>query len=172
MLQVVDAIPHNVVEWCRGWDLGASTSGDFTVGAKVGRLSDGRYIIADIKREQFETNKRDTLIKNTAVADGRLLKQSLPQDPGQAGKSQVASFAKLLAGHNVHFSLESGDKVVRATPLASQINAGNVLMLRAPWNKAFTDEGRLFPFGKYDDQVDAAARAFNQLVHPQVGIFT
>lgn len=172
MLQVVDAIPHNVVEWCRGWDLGASSSGDFTAGGKVGRLSDGRYIIADMKREQFETKKQDTLIKNTALADGRMLKQSLPQDPGQAGKSQVAAFAKLLAGHNVHFSLESGDKVVRATPMASQINAGNVLMVRAPWNKVFTDECRMFPFGKYDDQVDAAARGLNQLLHPQVGIFT
>lgn len=172
MLQIVDAIPYNVVEWCRGWDLGASTTGDHTAGGKVGRLSDGRYIIADMKREQFETNKRDALIKNTATADGRMLKQSLPQDPGQAGKSQVAAFAKLLAGHNVHFSPETGDKVTRATPMASQINAGNVLMLRGPWNDAFKGECRMFPFGKYDDQVDAAARGFNQLVHPQVGIFT
>lgn len=172
MLQIVDAVPHNVVEWCRGWDLGASTAGDFTAGGKVGRLADGRYIIADMKREQYETNQRDTLIKNTAVADGQFLKQSLPQDPGQAGKSQVLAFAKLLAGHNVHFSPESGDKVTRATPLASQINAGNVLMLRGPWNKAFTDECRLFPFGKYDDQVDAASRGFNALLQPTVGIFT
>src|SRR5690606_35215642 len=126
--------------------------------------------IADMKREQFETNKRDMLIKNTAMADGRMLKQSLPQDPGAAGKSQVAAFAKLLAGHNVHFSPETGDKVTRATPMASQINAGNVLMVRGPWNKAFSDECRMFPFGKYDDQVDAAARGFNQLLHPQVGI--
>jgi predicted phage terminase large subunit-like protein len=125
-----------------------------------------------MKREQFETNKRDTLIKNTALADGRMLKQSLPQDPGQAGKSQVAAFAKLLAGHNVHFSPETGDKVTRATPMASQINAGNVLMLRAPWNDPFKDECRMFPFGKYDDQVDCAARAFNGLLQPTVGIFT
>lgn len=89
--------------------MGASGDGDYTAGGKVGRLADGRYIIADMKREQFETNLRDQLIKNTAVSDGRLLKQSLPQDPGQAGKSQVLAFAKLLAGHNVHFSPESGD---------------------------------------------------------------
>ena len=35
--------------------------------------------------------------------------------------------------------------MVRTTPLASQINAGNLLMLRAPWNKAFTDEERMSP---------------------------
>ena len=114
LMPIVEAIPAGVVEWCRGWDLGASGNGDYTAGGKVGRLADGRYIIADMKREQFETNLRDQLIKNTAVSDGRLLKQSLPQDPGQAGKSQVLAFAKLLAGHNVHFSPESGDKVTRA----------------------------------------------------------
>ncbi len=171
MMPIVDALPPNVVEWCRGWDLGASVGGDYTAGGKVGRLSDGRYIIAGMVREQFATHQRDALIKTTALNDGRLLKQSLPQDPGQAGKSQVLAFASLLAGHNVHFSPESGDKVVRATPLASQINAGNVLMLKGAWNEAFKDECRLFPNGKFDDQVDAAARAFNGLLHPTAGLF-
>ncbi|RIQ10312.1 terminase, partial [Bordetella avium] len=109
---------------------------------------DGRFIIADCRREQYETNKRDALIKNTADGDGmNKVRQSLPQDPGQAGKSQVVAFTKLLAGHSVRFSPESGDKVTRATPLASQINAGNVLLLRGEWNRAFTEECRYFPFG-------------------------
>ena len=51
MLQIVDAMPA-VVEWCRGWDLGASDSGDFTAGGKVGRLADGRYIIAGMVRDR------------------------------------------------------------------------------------------------------------------------
>lgn len=171
LIAIVDAIPGRVVEWCRGWDLGASASGDFTAGPKLGRMADGRYVIANVVREQFETNERDTLIKTTADNDGPLVKQSLPQDPGQAGKSQVLAFAKLLAGHNLHFSPESGDKVTRATPLASQINAGNVVMVKAPWNDPFKDECRMFPNGKFDDQVDGAARAFNGLLSPAVGIF-
>lgn len=171
LMTIVEVVPPGVVEWCRGWDLGASDDGDFTAGGKVGRLADGRYIIAGMVREQYRTNMRDMLIKTTAANDGRLLKQSLPQDPGQAGKSQVLAFAQMLAGHNVHFSPESGDKVVRATPLASQINAGNVLLLKGAWNEAFIEECRLFPNGKYDDQVDAAARGFNGLLHPTAGIF-
>lgn len=170
MIEIVDAIPGKVVEWCRGWDLGASAGGDYTAGAKLGRLQDGRYIIAHMVREQFTTAARDALIKTTARNDGMLLKQSIPQDPGQAGKSQVQAFATLLAGHNVHFSPESGDKVVRATPLASQVNAGNVVMLKGAWNDAFKDECRLFPNGNFDDQVDAAARAFNGMLHPTVGV--
>lgn len=170
MLQVVDAIPSGVVEWCRGWDLASSLDGDFTAGAKLGRLADGRYIIADMVRDRLESHKRDQVMKNTADRDR--IKQSIPQDPGQAGKSQVLAMAKLLAGHSLHFSPETGDKVTRSEPLASQINVGNVLMLRGPWNQPFIDECRLFPNGSYDDQVDAAGRAFNALLKPQAGIFT
>jgi predicted phage terminase large subunit-like protein len=84
---------------------------------------------------------------------------------------QVAAFAALLAGHHLHTSSETGDKVVRARPFASQVNAGNVIMLRGPWNDAFTSELRTFPNGLHDDQVDAASRGFNQLLGPRAGIF-
>lgn len=172
MLQIVDAIPAGVVQWCRGWDLaGTEDGGAYTVGAKLGVLRDGRYIIADIVREQLESHKRDQLMKNTADRDGRGLKQSIPQDPGQAGKGQVAAFGKLLAGHTLHFSPETGDKVLRADPLASQINAGNVLMLRAAWNGPFIEEAGIFPFGTYKDQIDAAGRAFAALLAPTAGVF-
>lgn len=170
-ITVVDAIPAGVVQWCRGWDLGATEgAGDFTAGVRLGRLSDGRFIIADVKREQLGTTKRDALIKATASADGYGIEQSLPQDPGQAGKGQVASFAAMLAGHVVHTSPETGDKVVRARPLASQVNSGNVIMLRGPWNDAFREEMRLFPNGLHDDQVDAAARAFVRMLQPAAGV--
>ena len=168
LMTVVDAIPGGqAVRWCRGWDLGASAGGDFTAGVKVGELRDGRIIIAGVVREQLEPAPRDQLLVATADSDGKGLRQSLPQDPGQAGKSQVAELAKKLAGHTLHFSLESGDKVVRATPLASQVNVGTVLLLKGAWNDPFKEELRLFPNGKYDDQVDGAARAYNALLLPE-----
>jgi predicted phage terminase large subunit-like protein len=173
MIETVDAIPAGVLQWCRGWDLGATEgAGDYTAGVKVGKLRDGRYIVAGVVREQFGTAKRDALIKATASGDGMgQAKQSLPQDPGQAGKGQAQALAAMLAGHHVHTSPETGDKVVRARPLASQVNAGNVLMLRGEWNKAFIDELRTFPNGLHDDQVDGASRAFNGLIGQQVGVF-
>lgn len=173
MLQIVDAIPAGGVQWCRGWDLAATEgAGDYTVGARVGQLADGRFIVSALVREQFGTTKRDALIKATASADGMgRVKQSLPKDPGQAGKSQAAAFVTLLAGHNVKTSPETGDKVVRARPLASQVNAGNVLLLRGAWNDAFKEELRLFPNGLHDDQVDAASRAFNELLAAPAGVF-
>jgi predicted phage terminase large subunit-like protein len=53
--------------------------------------------------------------------------------------------------------------MVRASPLATQIEAGNVAIARAQWNYALLEELGEFPFGRKDDQVDALARAFNTL---------
>jgi predicted phage terminase large subunit-like protein len=89
---------------------------------------------------------------------------SIPQDPGQAGKTQVLALSRMLAGYPVHSSPETGDKVTRAEPLASQVNVGNVLMLRGSWNDALIEEMRTFPNGTWDDQIDALSRAFAQLI--------
>lgn len=164
-LQVVDAVPAGRIEWCRGWDLASvDQGGDFTAGAKLGKLADGRYIIAGMEREQLGPDERDALLRNTAARDGRGVRVSIPQDPGQAGKTQVLALTRMLAGHMVHASPETGDKVVRAEPLASQVNVGNVLMLRGAWNDALVEEMRLFPNGAFDDQIDALSRAFAQLL--------
>jgi predicted phage terminase large subunit-like protein len=173
LIQIVEVIPGMVVRWVRGWDLAATEGGgDWTASGKIGKMADGRYIIADVGRERYGTHKRDAYIKSKADSDGRgLVIQSLPQDPGQAGKSQAQAITSMLAGHVVHTSPESGDKTVRARPLASQVNGGNVLMLRGPWNQSFIDEIKLFPNGMHDDQVDAVSRGFNQLLGPSMGIF-
>lgn len=174
LIGIVEAIPSGVVQWSRGWDLAATEgAGDYTAGVRMGKLRDGRIVIADVKRKQLGTHKRDALIKATADADGiGIVVQSLPQDPGQAGKSQVAALAAMLEGHVVHSSPETGDKVIRSRPFASQVNAGNVVMVRAPWNEEFREELRSFPNGLNDDQVDAASRAYARLVGSAVGIFT
>jgi phage terminase large subunit-like protein len=63
-----------------------------------------------------------------------------------------------------------GTKVtIRAAPLASQAEAGNVKLLvtgdpaRDAWVAPFLDEMSMFPAGAHDDQVDAAADAFSEL---------
>jgi len=164
-LKIVDAIPAGVVNWRRGWDLGATIGGDYTAGAKIGALADGRYIIADVARDQLETNERDQLIKNAADRDGRgAVTQDIPQDPGQAGKTQVLALVRMLAGFTVKTSPETGDKVTRAEPLAAQVNVGNVLMLKGTWNEALIEEMRLFPNGQFSDQIDGLSRAFAELL--------
>jgi predicted phage terminase large subunit-like protein len=172
MIQIVDAIPHGVMSYVRGWDLASSPTGDYTVGAKIGKLPDGRFIIADIVRFRKGPDERDAIIKTTTQRDGHLTKCSIPQDPGQAGKTQVLYLTRQLAGFNVISSPESGDKITRAEPFAAQVNVGNVLMLRGAWNTDAFDELEKFPNGANDDQVDALSRAFSELFSDDLAVWS
>ena len=165
MMLIVDAIPAFTEKVARGWDFASTEGGgDYTAGAKLYKLLDGRYLIADMYREQVGPDNRDRAFVNTSIADGTLSIVGIPQDPGQAGATQVKYMARMLPGFVVKSSPESGDKTVRAEPFAAQVNVGNVLMLRGPWNKALTDEMVPFPDGKYDDQIDALSRAFLEFI--------
>jgi predicted phage terminase large subunit-like protein len=58
----------------------------------------------------------------------------------------------------------TGSKTTRATPYSSQVQAGNVKILRGSWNDAYLNELENFPTEEgHDDQVDASADAFNVL---------
>lgn len=161
----VRAIPAGT-EFVRGWDLAASTksTSPYTAGVKIGKTPQGRYVIADAKRERVTTPRQ--MIKSTAALDGVECFISYPQDPGQAGKDQSRSIAQDLAGYRFKSSPESGDKATRAEPLAAQCEAGNVDILAGDWNAAFLDEICAFPNGEFMDQVDAASRAFNEIAKP------
>jgi predicted phage terminase large subunit-like protein len=148
----------------RGWDLAATEgAGDWTVGVKIGRQKDGRFIIAHIARDQLSPAGVERLLVNTASHDGYTTEISLPQDPGQAGKQQAAYYIQKMAGYIAHATTESGSKEVRASPFAAQAEVGNVDILEGGWNDIFFDELCVFPGGAYDDQVDAASRALNVL---------
>ena len=169
-LGTIDALPVGV-RFVRGWDLAATEvkpgkKPDWTVALKMGEMPDGRFVIADVMRFRGSPLEVEKALKATAEADGRSVPISGPQDPGQAGKSQALHLVQLLAGWDVEFTPETGAKPVRAKALAAQVEAGNVVMLRAPWNKDFKDELAMFPNGTFDDQVDAASRAFNKLLNP------
>lgn len=149
----------------RGWDLAAtaSDSAAWTAGALVARAPDGRFYIADMRRIQGSPSDVERLLVATAAQDGRSVKGSIPQDPGQAGKAQSQYLIRQLAGYSYHASPETGDKETRALPLAAQAEAGNVLIVKGDWNEAFLDEITNFPVGKFKDQVDATTRAFAEL---------
>lgn len=166
---IIDAIPAGRIDWVRAWDLAATEAKggsrpDYTAGPKLGRMPDGRFVIADMVRLRAGPDERDRAIVNTARADGRGVRISLPQDPGQAGKTQAMYLVRELAGYPVATSPESGDKVTRALPLIAQINVGNVLMLRGAWNDALLAEMATFPVGAHDDQIDGLSRAFGALL--------
>jgi len=155
----------------RAWDLAASTAAaadpDWTVGLKLCRDDNGRLTVLDVVRLRGGPLEVEQAIANTASRDGRAVGIGLPQDPGQAGRAQVAWLARGLAGYVVIASPESGAKATRALPVAAQVDAGNLAMVRAGWNLTFIEELRDFPHGSKDDQVDALSRAFDMLIGPR-----
>ena len=172
LISLTDAVPSNL-QIVRAWDFAATANGgDYTVGVKLGYDKETQLAyVLDVVRGQFAPEEVELILKNTADKDGHSVKILLPQDPGQAGKSQAKSFVKLLSGYSVLVSTVSGDKETRASPVAAQANVGNLLMIRAGWNREFIEELRNFPNGKNDDQVDALSDCYNHFVGKKSGWF-
>lgn len=164
-IEIIDKCPR-LVRVCRGWDLASSKgkTSPYTAGVKIGLDEKGVIVIVNARRLRGSPGEVDTLLSMTAEEDGKDTIISIPQDPGQAGKSQKVYLAKLLMGYNVRFSPESGSKEVRAEGLSAQAEAGNVKMVRGDWNYDFLNELCLFPMSTYKDQVDAASRAFAEII--------
>jgi len=157
-------IPGKIIRKVRAYDLAASFGkGDYSVGALLGIDENDTYWILDIYRSQDGTDKRDAKILQISELDGKETRIRIPQDPGSAGKSLSHYFIKMLAGYNVISNPVSGNKETRAEPFAIQVNAENVKMVKADWNKDLLNELEMFPYGKNDDQVDALSDAFDEL---------
>jgi predicted phage terminase large subunit-like protein len=153
----------------RAWDLASTaavggTDPDWTVGVKLLADHAGRYVVLDVVRLRGSPHDVVARVVATAQQDGRAVSVGLPEDPGQAGKAQVAYFSGLLTGYYVTASRETGSKMTRAMPAASQVEARNVALVQSKWNHAFLDELGDFPDGRKDDQVDAFSRAFSMLI--------
>lgn len=162
-LNIVEAPPADLRE-CRGWDFAASAGkGDYSAGVRLGVDGQGIWWVTDVRRGQWAPDERDGHLRQTAQLDGPAVKIRLAQDPGQAGVDQALRLTRMLAGYSIRSERVSGDKATRASGLAAQINAGNVRLVKGAWNSDFLEELRQFPQGKNDDQVDAAADAFNEL---------
>lgn len=170
----IAALPADIDRTVRGWDLAAtakSTSNDpdWTAGVRMSKTRSGLFIIEHCNRFRGSPMEVEHSLLSQAALDGAKVTVRLAQDPGQAGKAQAEGLVRKLAGYTVRVERPTGDKATRAAPFASQAEAGNVRILvtgdpvRDAWVQPFLDELALFPAVAHDDQVDAAADAFNEL---------
>lgn len=148
----------------RYWDKAATEDdGAFSCGVRMA-YANGIYWVEDVVRGQWSAGKRNAVMKQVAEIDRKLgVDIWVEQEPGSGGKESAQISIKDLAGHNVRADRVTGDKVERAKPMSAQAEAGNVVLVRGPWNESYLKELHAFPDGKFKDQADASSGAFNKL---------
>jgi predicted phage terminase large subunit-like protein len=165
---VVDAIPSGWISAVRFWDRAATkpnaaySDPDWTRGLLLYRYPNGTFYVADLRSMRDTPGQVERLITATASHDSTTVKVVSQQDPGSAGVSERDHFIRMLAGYDVGTMLTSKDKLTRAKPVSAQAEAGNIFVLRAPWNEEFFSELENFPDGAHDDIVDVLSGAFNE----------
>lgn len=148
----------------RGWDTaGTENGGDWTVGVRIAETG-GLYYVEDVQRKQVGPDGVDKLMLATAELDGRGCRQREEKEGGSSGLAVISARTKSLAAFDYAGVSISGSKVTRSKPFRSQCEAGNVFVVRGPWNTDYINELCDFPTGKNDDQVDGSSCAFNDLV--------
>lgn len=170
-------LPSHMVR-VSGWDFGATTEeedADAAFSCRVKMAKHGEKIfVSHVWRGRESAGGVDSKIETTVRGDGPGVIQSMPQDPGQAGKDQGqrrARIAKKAGAQDVRISPEYGGKIYRADGYAAECEQGNVYLVEYPkghpqhWDiDAYLNELCGFPTGKYADQVDASSRACNELL--------
>ena len=160
--EIVEAAPAEAVR-VRYWDkAGTDQAGDYSAGVRMAKAN-GLYFVEDVQWGQWSSRDRNAVMRQTARLDGLDIPIWIEQEPGSGGKESAELSIQDLAGWAVRVEPVTGNKVTRAGPLSAQAEAGNVKLVAGAWNAAWLDEAHAFPDGRYDDQVDASAGAFNKL---------
>ena len=163
----------------RWWDMAATDpkrrksrdkrEPDWTVGLKLA-YHQGIYWIEDIIRVKKAPGDSETLIRQTAEADGYGCAVRMEQEPGASGIITTDHYARdVLQGFDFMGITSSGSKVERARVASSTAQLGNILISDRCRNvPAFFDEAELFPFGLHDDMIDGLSGALSHFRNPIV----
>lgn len=167
--KTITALPTDFVQVVRAWDKAATQptadnpDPSWTRGVKMGVTRSGRFVVLHLESLRGSPQQVLTTMRNVAMQDGKRTKVLIWQDPAQAGKVDVQLTKSFLLGYHVESEVAREDKVVYAGPFSTQVEAGNVDVLQAPWNDAFFSELEAFPDGRHKDITDACSRAFQGL---------
>jgi predicted phage terminase large subunit-like protein len=160
---------NDVAASVRYWDKAATDTSEtaaFTAGVLMHKSKDGRFIIEHVVRGRWNALDRERQIKAWTETDTQVCKSYeawVEQEPGSGGKESAEATIRLLAGYRAYADKVTGSKQNRAQPFAAQVQGGNMWLVAGPWVAAFLEECESWPHGKYADQIDAAAGAFNKL---------
>jgi predicted phage terminase large subunit-like protein len=166
--KIVDVAPVGL-RCVRYWDMAATektgrNDPDYTAGALLGKSQDGNYYLKDMRHVRSSPQQNEALIRQTAQLDGFQTAIFMEQEPGASGKNLIDYYTRqVLPGYTFRGDKPTRHKEVRADPVSSQAEAGNLYLVRGPWLGEFLDEIEAFPLGSHDDQTDSLSGAFAQL---------
>ena len=176
--KIIDAVPAGGIV-VRRWDFAATekelnkTDPDYTASCLM-LVVGGSYYILDVTNEQIAPAEVDRNFVNISKQDtarfqqeGREYRTRWEQEPGSAGKRESYRMVRMLAGVDARGVTSHKDKLVRAKPLAAQVEVGNVHLLAGAWNEAFLQHMHGQPDLSHDDIMDAASGAFYDLTSPE-----
>jgi len=168
--EILPEPPRNGMRKVRRWDLAATEARngkdpDYTAGVLVGLDGDGVWWILDMKRIRARPHEVEKLIRQTAELDGLGIPIRMEQEPGASGVGAIDHYQRqVLVGRDFKGIPSTGPKEIRANPVSSAAEAGNIKFITGTWNSDLLDELEGFPNeGLHDDQVDAISGAFNDL---------
>lgn len=166
----VPQMPRLIRYWdTAGTDVTNENDPDYTAGSLGCRLDDGRTVIVDQQAFQLSVAKRDARLVEIAKADkaayGHRVQWWFESESGIGGKDRTSAIVRMVqaVGVTCHTEPATGSKELRAEPLASAAEAGNVLLGPGDWRDPFRLEAAEFPGGNHDDRVDSASGMFNKL---------
>lgn len=165
--EIVDCAPAQFDDEVRYWDRAASQktptnpNPDATVGIHM-RRKGAIYYICDMRKAYETPHGVTTLISNTAAQQSSCT-VCLEEDPGQAGKADIAALIQALNKYRIEVRRVTKAKDVRLRPFSSQAQAGNVKIVKGAWNSEYFNSMEGFPDADHDDECDGTSGAYNYL---------
>ena len=170
---IVDAAPAEFDAIVRFWDFAATerkiAKGAATASVAMG-LAGGRLYVLDVTEDWVGPGDVDGLVVNNARRDGRGVAIRWEEEGGASGKKDSFHLTQKLLGYDALGVRPTGDKLTRSKPLAAQVRAHNVYVVRDEWTERFLSHMHQIPDGARWDIHDAAAGAANQLSGVPAGI--
>lgn len=97
-------------------------------------------------------------------ASGTEPKVRFELEPGSAARRDALRLIRMFPDADIRAVMPSGDKLLRARPLASQAEPGNVDLVRGGWNEAWLQHMHHQPDWSHDDTMDGSSGAYSELV--------
>lgn len=156
-----DVAPEEIAAEVRYWDCASTKDGGcYSVGTRMAKLRNGRYLIRHVVRGQWSPGELHAKIVQFAHTDGGRVWVREEEEGGSSGAAVINFRRQHLRGFNYDGFRQTGTKESRWEAFAVVSEAGQIDLLESPWTEDWLREMELIPAGTYKDQADSASDAF------------